>query len=688
MYMLAVDTGGTFTDLAAYSPDLGQVRFTKALTTYNDLLEGILNCIDKTDVPIQSLEFFKHGTTLVINTLIERTGARTALVTTRGFRDSLEIGRGNRPNPFNLFYRRDPPLVGRGLRFEINERMDSRGGTVVAPERAEIEVLAKQLVADGVAAIGISFINAYMSSAHEEKVEQWLREFLPDDIFVTRGTSLSREWYEYERSATAAANAYVGPRVNSYLSHIDTDFRSKGFPGRIFMMGSMGGALSLERTLVEPIQIVESGPIGGCIGAAAFSEALGLPNVIAFDMGGTTAKCALVNNGQFAIDPVYYVGGYERGFPIKAPVLAIVEVGAGGGSIASVDPQGRLSVGPKSAGSDPGPVSYGRGGAELTVTDANLLLGRLDADRFHGGALKLDVVGTRRAMMQKLAAPLGYSDESDITRVAHGIIVITEVTMSNAIRRITLERGQDPRDYVLFAYGGGGPLHGVELARELHIPTVLIPPEPGVFSALGMLLADVRVHDSITLLHQLNDDAIPLMKGAFAEMEVDLLKRLEAEGTTQGLGYTRSAELRYRGQVHKVEIPFSEIQDAKALRTLFEETYRARYGHADSVNPVDVVTLRGSAFARMSRPDITRLMDFPAPDTKPTFHERDVYFSGVAHKSRIYQRSTLPVGFEGRGPALIEEYGSTTLIGPTDTFTVGKLGEIRIEVSIQSKSKS
>jgi N-methylhydantoinase A len=688
MYMLAVDTGGTFTDLAAYSPDLGQVRFTKALTTYNDLLEGILNCIDKTDVPIKSLEFFKHGTTLVINTLIERTGARTALITTRGFRDSLEIGRGNRPNPFNLFYRRDPPLVGRGLRFEINERMDSRGGTVVAPERPEIEALAEQLIAEKVTAIGVSFINAYMSSAHEEQVEQWLRELLPDNIFVTRGTSLSREWYEYERSATAAANAYVGPRVNSYLSRIDADFRSKGFPGRIFMMGSMGGALSLDRTLIEPIQIVESGPIGGCIGAAAFSEALGLPNVIAFDMGGTTAKCALVNNGQFAIDPVYYVGGYERGFPIKAPVLAIVEVGAGGGSIASVDAQGRLSVGPKSAGSDPGPVSYGRGGTELTVTDANLLLGRLDADRFHGGALKLDVAATRRALMTNLAVPLGYRDESDIARVAHGIIVITEVTMSNAIRRITLERGQDPRDYVLFAYGGGGPLHGVELARELHIPTVLIPPEPGVFSALGMLLADVRVHDSITLLHQLNDDAIPLMKDAFAKMEVDLLKRLEAEGTTQGLGYTRSAELRYRGQVHKVEIPFNEIQDGKTLRTLFEETYRARYGHADSVNPVDIVTLRGSAFARMSRPDITKLVELPAANTKPTFHERNVYFGGVVHKSKIYQRNTLPVGFESSGPSLIEEYGSTTLIGPTDTFVVGKLGEIRIEVGILSKSKS
>lgn len=680
MFMLAVDTGGTFTDLAAYAPDLGQVRFTKALTTYNDLLEGIFNCIDKTDIPIESLTFFKHGTTLVINALLERTGAKTALVTTRGFRDSLEIGRGNRPNPFDLFYRRNPPLVRRGLRFEVNERMDSRGNTVVAPERAELEEMARQLVSKGVAAVGISFINAYMASKHEEQVEGWLRELLPPDVFITRGTALSREWYEYERSATAAANAFVGPQVRSYLSRIESEFKKKGFRGRIFMMGSMGGALSLERTLAEPIQIVESGPVGGCIGAAAYSDALGLPNVIAFDMGGTTAKCALVQNGQFAIDAVYYVGGYDKGFPIKAPVLSIVEVGAGGGSIASVDQQGRLTVGPRSAGSDPGPVSYGRGGQEPTVTDANLLLGRLDPDRFHGGALKLDVAGARSAVMQRLAVPLGYQNPEDHIRIAHGITAIAEVTMSNAIRRITLERGQDPRDFVLFAYGGGGPLHAVELAREMHIPTVLIPPEPGVFSALGMLLADIRVHDSVTLLHALDDSVLPLMREALSGMERELSKRMKAEGTTEGLGFIWSTELRYRGQVHKVEVPIDGVHDAKELRRRFEEAYRARYGHADSRNPVDVVTLRGAAVARMQRPDITRLVKLPGAGSAPSFRERTVYFNGAAHVTRIYQRDTLPAGFAVQGATLIEEYGSTTLVGPMDSFVVGKLGEIRITI--------
>ncbi|MPZ58892.1 MAG: hydantoinase/oxoprolinase family protein [Rhizobiales bacterium] len=686
MFMLAVDTGGTFTDLAGYAPDEGQIRFTKSLTTYGDLIDGIQDCIHKADIPVDELEFFKHGTTLVINTLIERTGARTALVTTRGFRDVLEIGRGNRPNPFDLFYRRDPPLVQRSLRFEVTERMDGRGDPVIAPDRAEVVALAEQLSAAKVKAVGISFINAYLSPAHEERVADWLRDLLPADVFVTRATALSREWYEYERAATAAANAYVGPRVRGYLSRIEQQLKNDGFAGRIFMMGSMGGVLSLERTLVEPIQIVESGPIGGCIGAAAYAEAMGLKNVIAFDTGGTTAKCALVQNGHFAVDPVYYVGGYDRGFPIKAAVLAVVEVGAGGGSIASVDEQGRLSVGPRSAGSDPGPVAYGRGGTEPTVTDANLLLGRLDPAKFHGGELKLDVEGARQAVVKRLSAPLGYSDEDSFVRVAHGILAITQVTMAKAIRRITLERGQDPRDFVLFAYGGGGPLHAVDLAREMHIPTVLIPPEPGVFSALGMLLSDIRVQDSVTLLQPLNEAVLPGMEQAYQTMEAALRRTLESDGTAHDVVFSRSAEMRYRGQVHAVETPIADIKDVKALRRQFEEVYRARYGHADSVNPVDVVTLRAAAHSRMSRPDITRLMQLPEPGSQPAFHERNVYFAEAGHRpTKVYQRETLPAGFSGEGPALIEEYGSTTLIGPADRFTVGSLGEIRVSIGVEDR---
>jgi N-methylhydantoinase A len=423
---------------------------------------------------------------------------------------------------------------------------------------------------------------------------------------------------------------------------------------------------------------VESGPIGGCIGASAYAEALGFKNVVSFDMGGTTAKCALVENGRFSVNSVYYANGYVRGFPIKSAVIDIVEVGSGGGSIAWIDPQKRLHIGPQSAGSTPGPVSYSRGGTEPTVTDANLVLGRLNADHFLGGEMKLNPNAARRAIQQRIAEPLGYAGENGMIQMADGIIAIATVLMAGAIRKISVEHGLDPRDFVLFSYGGGGPLHASALAHELSIPTVVIPPEPGNFSAIGMLLADARLDTSKTFVSILNDRSVPSMTEIFVAMEKEAAAALATEFGTRDIFFEHYAEMRYRGQRHNIKVPVSGVKDNDSIRTAFERDYQRRYGHADSKAPAEFQALYLSAFARLKQPDIARL---PRPGAKShAAKSRRVYIGNAGGwiNAQIFDRDTLEPGFNEAGPAIIEEYGSTTLIWPGDRFEIGALHEIRI----------
>jgi N-methylhydantoinase A len=447
------------------------------------------------------------------------------------------------------------------------------------------------------------------------------------------------------------------------------------------MMGSNGGLLSAERSCRQPIGLVESGPIGGCIGAGAYAEKLGVKNVVAFDMGGTTAKCALVENGRFSVNSIYYVGGYVRGFPIKSSVIDIVEVGSGGGSIAWLDAQKRLHVGPQSAGSTPGPVSYGRGGTEPTVTDANLVLGRLNPDHFLGGEMKLDVNAAARSIQQKVAEPLGYAGQDGLIQMADGIISIAVVVMAGAIRRVSVEHGLDPRDFVLFSYGGGGPLHACALARELSIPTIVIPPEPGNFSAIGMLLADARIDSSKTFVGVLEEKSVGAMNDLLAALEKDATAALAAEFGTSDVFFERHAEMRYRGQRHNIKVPVTGLQDAAAIRQAFEHDYRRRYGHADAKAAAEFQAVHLYAFARLKQPEIARLPRAKAaPQTAVT---RPVYFksAGGMVDAMIYNRDSLEPGFTGAGPAVIEEYGSTTVVWPGDRFEIGALREIRIHCS-------
>ena len=682
-HYLAVDTGGTFTDLAVFDTKRRAVQYTKSLTTYPNPIEGISDCLEKVGTDLADVALFKHGTTLVINTLIERRGARVALVTTKGLRDSLELGRGNRTETYNLFFRRNPPLVPRNLRFELEERIDGQGNVLTPPSREETRTLADRIAAQDVDAVAICFLNSYREPAHELQVQGWLREFLPRH-FITASAELSREWYEHERASTVAANAYVGPRIGGYVAALREGMQKRGFGGNVWLMGSNGGVLSTGFAASAPVTLVESGPVGGCIGAAKYGEALGLNNLIAFDMGGTTAKCALVRNGRFNLTSTYYVGDRGKGLPIRTPVIDIVEVGTGGGSIAHRGPQSMLKVGPRSAGAAPGPVCYAKGGHEPTVTDANLVMGRLAPDAFQGGEMSLDVEAAVSAFQSKLGDQLGYSGPEGVSRLAAGVLRIATLQMSEAIKRVSVECGQDARDYVLFAFGGGGPLHSVDLARELSIPLVVIPPEAGNFSAIGMLLADVKRDDSRIFTRRLNDTDEGEIEAVFGEIEAGLAQTVRQDFGTVDIRFERYAELRFEGQFHTVRVPVDGA-DIAQMKRRFLDIYKETYGHViEQVEP-ETVSLHSVASTSTPKPDIRDLFVLDRPEGEVKQRRREVYFSSVGGKveASVFTRSHLPPGFAADGPAIIEEYGSTTVLAPEDSFEIGELGEIRIRVSQQ-----
>lgn len=677
-HLVAIDTGGTFTDLVSYDRSTGAVRRAKALTTYSDLVDGIVQCSLSAGVEFNEINSLKHGTTHVINAFIQRRGAKTALVTTVGFRDVLELRRCGRPKAFDLHFQPDAPLVPRAFRYEVRERIDGHGRILNPLVLEDLEKVEREARENGIEAIAVSFLNAYLNPQHERAAVEFLRQKLPD-VYVTSGTALSREWYEYERTSTAVANAFVGPGARTYMARLTKRVAEMGYHEPVYMMASHGGVISPAQTIESPIALIESGPIGGCIGAAAYALAMGADKVIAFDMGGTTAKCALVENGRFEIQSTYFVGGSERGFPIRTNVLDIVEVGAGGGSIATVDNTGRLQVGPRSAGAEPGPVAFRRGGTEPTVTDANLVLGRIGSDAFLGGTMSFDVEGARTAILSGIASPLGY-DDTDVDKVADGILALASLTMAGAIKEITIERGRDAREYELFVFGGGGPLHGASLARELHIPTVVVPPEPGNFSAIGMLLSDARVDETRTYLKTLD-------ASAFAEVDTlrgEMINRCEEQlqRAFDASEYTRLSqlEMRYKGQRHTLRIAVDGLADPSSVRARFDAAYRKTYGHVDPGQLVEIVGLHVSVFALTDRPVLEKLVGVSEATRASPKCVRSVYFSDIQSRIQtpVYSRAELPRGFRGSGPAIIEEYSATTAIGPKDTFSIGDLGEIRI----------
>ena len=672
MTIVAVDIGGTFTDLAALDPKSGQLRFSKSLTTPPNFEQGALDCITKAKIDAATIDILRHGTTVVINALLERKGARTALVTTEGFRDILEIGRGNRPESFNILYARLPSFVPRMHRFEIPERMGPLGKVLRPLDRSALPNLAARLKAERIEAVAVCLLHAWHNPDHEIEIGNYLRA--NTDCFVSCSHEISREFREFERTSTAVLNAYVGPSVASYLARLDGMLEGEGFAGKLYLMGSNGGVLTEDDTRMRPLLLVESGPVGGAAGAAEIGGRIGEKNLVAFDMGGTTAKAVLIEDGEVAVSPLYWVAGYDRGYPIQAAVLDIVEVGTGGGSIAGVNELGALEVGPRSAGALPGPACYGRGGTEATVTDANLYLGRLDSERFLGGTMPL-----RRDLAEQALTTLAERFDQPVIALASGILRISTLTMATTVRKVTIERGYDPRDFVMVAFGGAGPLHAVDVAREIGMKRVLIPPKPGHFSAYGMLFADFRYDLTETVVRPLDTVDMAEMAQQFAVLESEGARRLSTIGVpVEGVRYTRYAEMRYQRQEYtiKVRLP-GHCESPAEMRQLFEEHYSRRYGHASRDMGIDVIMLRLVVEGRTARPREKLNGHGPRSAVKPS--RRPIWFAetGVS-PCDVWQRDTLIPGQRIQGPTLIEEDASTTVVCPGDVAEIDAWGNIAI----------
>jgi N-methylhydantoinase A len=672
---VAVDIGGTFTDLIGFDDQARSFVQAKSLSTPAELTQGVIDCIRQSGLDAGAVDELIHGSTIAINTLIERKGANTALVVTGGTRDVYIIGRGNRPEAYNLFFHRHQPLVTRRMTQEVDERMLATGEVDRPLKKASVAAACKALKAEGIEAVAVCFLHAYANPEHERAAGAMIRKALPD-AYLSLSHEILREYREFERMSTTVVNAYIGPRVGGYVKNLNSSLGGIGFRGDLSIMRSNGGVMTPEVATERPAAMMESGPVGGIIASARVGVALGLPNIISFDMGGTTAKASLIRDGEPTLAPGYYVGGYASGHPVMLPMIDVVEVGAGGGSIAWLDDIGALKVGPQSAGADPGPICYRGGGTEPTITDANVVLGRLDPDNFLGGTMKLDADGARRCIAEKIARPL----KLDPVAAAQAIVDISINKMSLAVREVSVAKGYDPRDFALVASGGAGPLHVCAIARELHIPTVIVPLFPSHFSALGMLLADER-HDFIrTVYSDLASADFAGLVGIHDEMVAEAKAALRHGKDAQ---HQIQLDLRYVGQEFTLSVPVTLAQlkagDREFIRAAFDALYEHRYAHHSPEEPVEMVNIRLGVVGK--RPTLT----FPriAPSgTAEASGEHAAYFSSASKPitAKVFRRDALGAGARIAGPALIQEHGTTTVLFEHDRCRVADTGELIIEV--------
>jgi N-methylhydantoinase A len=680
---LAADIGGTFTDVAAFDARSSRLLLGKSLSTPRAMVEGIESGVTKAGSKFSEAGLFLHGSTVAINTMLERTGAKTALITTRGFRDVYEIGRINRPDAYNLFFQKHLPLIPREHCYEVTERLYADGRVCKPLDEAEVDALAEVLKREKIEAVAILFLHCYRNSAHELRAKEILQQRLPN-VFISASHELSQEYREFERCSTVVANAYVGPRVQRYLTEIGERITGEGFKGTFLVVQSTGGLFELDKARSHCIRILESGPASGVIGAQALCHALGMDSAIAFDMGGTTAKAGVILNGRALTTGHALIGSYDRALPIQVPTIDIFEVGTGGGSIARVEHGGALHVGPRSAGAEPGPACYGRGGTEPTITDANLLLGRLGADRFLGGEMKLDVAAAEAAMAGRVAEPLGLST----AEAASGILRIAATKMSYAVKGVTTERGLDAGSFVLIAYGGAGPLHATAVAREIGIRKVIIPRAPGHFSAFGMLFSDLRYDFVRTLFVSLDGMEFDAFESTFGELEQEGRTAIAASAISpREVTVQRALDMRYVGQEHSVtvEIPKSHFdnKDRKAIKELFDAVHAQRYGTSAPEEPAEIANLRTTVTGLVEKPGLERIEAGDAvPPKQAQTGSRKAFFQEVGLvETPTFTRTELLAGNRIRGPALIEEHASTTVVLPGDSVEVDALGNLIITIS-------
>jgi N-methylhydantoinase A len=673
-WRIGIDIGGTFTDVALVEDTSGSVGVAKVPTTPDDLARGVIDALksamERHQIIPAEVGLLSHATTVVTNAILEENGARAALITTRGFRDLLELRRSARADLYDLF--QDPPatLIPRRRRFEITERVGSDGAIVTPLAENEVEELVSTLKTNKVDAIAISLLFSFLYPEHERRLGSLLRAALPG-VPIYLSSDVLPEIKEFERTSTTAVCAYVGPILSSYLQRLEKVMRDHALPP-LHLMGSNGGVLEAAEAIAMPAMAVESGPAAGVVAAALVARQTGRPDLLSFDMGGTTAKASLIRGGQYETTPDYEVGGGSSmrrwmsgiGHPIRVPVIDLAEVSAGGGSIAWVDPAGALRVGPKSAGAIPGPACYARGGTEPTITDCNLLLGYLDKGSLLDGALSIDHAAAVAAVRTRLAEPL----DVDIRAAAAAVIDVVNNAMAEVLKIVSIQRGHDPRDFVLAAFGGAGPLHAAALASELGIAEVICPPIPGAFSALGLVGTDLK-RDYVQTLFATADIADPAaVEAAFVVLESKGAAMLDRAGVAQSRRrFERSVDARYPRQSFELRVPVPPGAVTKASLEKIAESFHAghlkTYGHQNRDERVQLVNIRIAAIGAI--PPLSVRNRTAPQGTSPVKSEREVWFRETgAIRAMIYDRGLMPSGLTISGPAVIEALESTILVPP------------------------
>ncbi len=679
---LAIDIGGTFTDATLIDEETGEVSIAKVLTTPSDPSEGFMQAAERAlaegGVEAGEVTFVVHATTVATNAIIEGNVARSGFVTTDGFRDLLEIARQVRPTLYDTQFEKAKPLVPRDRAVVVGERLGPQGEILRPLEDDSVREAAAILRREGVESVAVCLLHAYVNPEHEQRVGAILAEELPG-IPVSLSSEVAPEFREYLRASTTVINAVIRPVVERYLKGIESRLAAAGVQAKLLVMQSSGGIFGSDAASVRPVFMVESGPAAGVIASAHLGKMLGRPDILSFDMGGTTAKVGLIQGGRPSVTKDYNVGGHAgagiggmslSGYPVRTPVVDLVEIGAGGGSIAWVDSGGLLRVGPRSAGADPGPVCYRRGGVEPTVTDANVVLGRLNPGYFLGGEIGLDVEGAARAIDERCAGPLGLT----ATEAANGIVEIANAAMVNALHLISVQRGYDPRDFVLVGFGGAGPVHANALMRDTEMATLLIPRSPGIFSATGLLATDLKRDTATTVMRRLADLDHGEVATTFAHLEEAGRSELEGEGLGgESIEFLRQVDLRYVGQSYELTIPAGD-----SLLERFHAEHDRTYGFAAPDEPVEVVSLRLTSVGRIAKPPLRRRSagETPAPKER-----RPVYFAeaGDYVDCPIYDRYGLPGGATLAGPAVVEEFDSTTVVHPGFAVRVDEVGNLIIE---------
>ena len=679
-YHLGVDVGGTFTDLVLYDVETNHIELTKTPSTPVNQAEGVTTGIEmllkRVGVPASDISFFIHGTTVATNTLLERRGANTALIVTKGFRDVLEVGRQDRPDLYDWRIRKTTPLVPRHLRFEIEERTLYTGEIHKHLDRHALDRLVETIRESGAESIAVCLLHSYANPEHEIEIGRILQEHLPN-VPVSLSHQILPEFKEFERMSTTVINSYVSPVIGTYVTQLTNNIVDTGINSNLYIMQSNGGTMRAASAVERPVNTILSGPAAGVIGSVAISKQASQMNVICVDMGGTSFDVTLAHNGEVRQTRESEI---ER-LPIKVPMVDIHTLGAGGGSIAWIDPGGALRVGPKSSGADPGPACYGKGGKEPTVTDANLVLGRLNPQRFLGGRMSLNTALARRVINDRIAKPLGLSVEE----CAEGIIRVVNASMIKGIRVVSVAKGFDPRDFCLVAFGGAGPVHSSELASELDIPKVLVPIAPGVTSALGLLMADLR-HDFVQTVLKSGDSLDYAEIGSkFTNMEDEAVQRMQQEGVlADEVTLVRMADIRYAGQGYELEIPVSSgkltEQSMKNAEDQFHLAHERMYGYSTPDRPIETVNLRITALTTLPQPKFvpSELIQRKNPE-KARDGLRNVYFYGQFVETFIYYRPLLQPGDRIDGPAVIEQEDSTTLVWEDQIARVDAFSNLLLE---------